>query len=131
MRNTYHVYLSNIGHVYTGHSREAADKEFVECTREAKQPYGRASGETVTLMKNGELVREFNPNERRRRRRPATSYTRAFIENEMLSVAPVPYKDVDTFAIKIENRTSDDTRATKWINITGWQMRRIERLLML
>lgn len=56
-KNTYEIIVDNIGTVHTGHSRDAASRAYHEYVRISKQGYGRGAGESVTWMKNGEIVK--------------------------------------------------------------------------
>jgi hypothetical protein len=42
-------------------------KDYNEYVRQSKAAYGRASGEPVTLFRNGEIVRERHPRHARSR----------------------------------------------------------------
>lgn len=57
----YTITVGNVGTVYSGYNRAEADRYFVHYRRESQYPRGRASGEPVTLFKDGEPVREYNP----------------------------------------------------------------------
>ena len=54
--NRYEVIVGNVGMVHDGKNRRKAEAVYAEYRR-TKNP-GRASGETVTLMVNGEPERE-------------------------------------------------------------------------
>lgn len=58
--NTYQVTVGNIGTVYDGHNRRAANREFREYASPTGQS-GRSAEEPVALFANGEIVREFDP----------------------------------------------------------------------
>lgn len=134
--NEYAVIVGNIGTVHTGPSRERAEKEFTSYVRDSRRGYGRAAGEEVYLLKNGEPLREYDPDaapKRRLEKIKATRYSRQYIESQLLTLSPTSYKIDHCFAIKIENRgegVSSQERCTFWLNITGAQMRRIERVLL-
>ena len=53
------VTCGNIGTVYSGNGTEAK-RHFAEYRSQSKNNYGRAAGETVTLWKDGEPVKEFD-----------------------------------------------------------------------
>jgi len=55
---SYEVIVSNIGTVYRGSSRTEATRLFREYVALSKQGAGRAGGESVTLMEDGEPIRE-------------------------------------------------------------------------
>ena len=57
---SYQVIVSNIGTVYTGAQRPEAYRQFRRY-QEASGGYGRAAGETVTLMVDGEIAKEYRP----------------------------------------------------------------------
>ena len=59
--SSYSVIVGNIGYVHEGTNPVAARKEFGEYRTLSKQGYGRAAGEPVTLMKDGEPVLEYEP----------------------------------------------------------------------
>lgn len=61
---TYTVNVGNIGNI-DAETRKAADATFREYAKQSRQGYGRASGETVTLMIDGEPVKEFTPRPRK------------------------------------------------------------------
>ena len=54
----YEVLVSNIGTVHRGSNRKAADAVFALYRGQSKSGRGRAGGEDVTLLANGEPVRE-------------------------------------------------------------------------
>jgi lipoprotein-anchoring transpeptidase ErfK/SrfK len=55
----YEVIIGNIGTVYSGKDGFEAFKRFQIYSGQSKGNYGRATGEDVTLMKNGEIRKEF------------------------------------------------------------------------
>jgi hypothetical protein len=55
----YEVIVGNIGSVYNGPNRVEANRVFGEYKRQSKINYGRAAGEDVVLMTNGEPTKEF------------------------------------------------------------------------
>lgn len=57
MKN-YTVNVGNIGQVYSGNSRAEAFKHFAEYVSQSKTNYGRAAGEDVVIMLNGQPLRE-------------------------------------------------------------------------
>lgn len=70
----YQVIVGNIGTVYDGESPIEANKAWGEYKKQSGTGVGRAAGEIVTLMKNGEPDRQFDPTTETyhppRRRRP-------------------------------------------------------------
>lgn len=56
--NSYEVIVGNIGCVYHGDSLRMARRCFSEYMRKSKAGYGRAGGESVTLMRDGEPIKE-------------------------------------------------------------------------
>jgi len=64
--NNYEVLVSNIGRVHQGTGYFEALGEYGSWVNESKSRHGgRAMGETVTLMKNGEPMREYEPDAQR------------------------------------------------------------------
>lgn len=61
--HTYEVYVGNIGHVCTliTANENMARKEANDWIRQSKMPFGRASGESVTLMRDDEILKEYTP----------------------------------------------------------------------
>lgn len=55
---TYSVHVGNIGTVYSGPNKSEAFKHFAEYVSQSKTNYGRAAGETVCLMLDGQIQRE-------------------------------------------------------------------------
>lgn len=54
------VHVSNIGCVYSGSNKHAADSTFDTYVEKSKSDVGgRAAGESVVLLVNGNLSREF------------------------------------------------------------------------
>ena len=77
----YEVVVGNIGTVYSGRNGFEANKTFGAYVSQSKSNYGRASGESVVLFKDGEITREHegtveNPRRRSRRNPPAKSARR-------------------------------------------------------
>jgi len=58
MRKQYEVIVGNIGKVYAGTNHATALEHFLEYVSQSESDYGRASGESVTLLQNDEIVRE-------------------------------------------------------------------------
>jgi len=54
----YQIVVGNIGTVYYGSNRAQAEHTYKEYVSQSKSNYGRAGGETVTMLKHGEIVRE-------------------------------------------------------------------------
>lgn len=57
-KSRYDVIVGNIGMVYSGISRKDAESKFNTYVVQSKEKYGRASGETVTLMRDNEVIAE-------------------------------------------------------------------------
>jgi hypothetical protein len=53
------VVIGNIGTVYTGDSVSEGRREFNECIELSKAPFGRGSGEDVTLFIDGMIDSEY------------------------------------------------------------------------
>lgn len=53
------VIVGNIGTVYSGTNGFEANTRFQTYVGQSNSEYGRAAGEDVTLMKDGEIHREF------------------------------------------------------------------------
>jgi hypothetical protein len=58
----YEVIVGNIGTVYGGVSKAAALKKYTTYVRQSKSESGRAGGEDVTLMSDGEPIKEHYGN---------------------------------------------------------------------
>lgn len=54
----FEVIVGNVGTVYTGEDCGTAMELFLSYQQESKKGYGRASGESVTLMQDGEIMYE-------------------------------------------------------------------------
>ena len=63
----YEVIVGNIGLVYRGSSFQEAKSTYSVYKSQSARGSGRAGGETVTLMKDGELQWEFTPKKSLRR----------------------------------------------------------------
>lgn len=57
-KNVWEVTVGNIGTVYSGNGTEAK-RVFASYREQSKAAVGRAGGESVTLWKNGEPVKEY------------------------------------------------------------------------
>lgn len=55
----FEVVVGNIGTVYVGKDGKMADKKFNLYTVYSKENLGRAAGEDVTLMNNGEIAKKY------------------------------------------------------------------------
>lgn len=60
MRNE--ILVGNIGSVYFGADNSVAGKTFDEYATQSETNYGRAAGEIVTWLQNGEVFKEHFPN---------------------------------------------------------------------
>ncbi len=63
MPHTYQVIVGNIGTVYDGDNGFDARRTFMSYVKDSGAKYGRASGEPVTLMRDGEPVEEHSVEE--------------------------------------------------------------------
>lgn len=59
MIDRFEIIVGNVGTVYTGNNRVEAENEYRECCAMVDQPYGRASGEDVTFMMDGDIHEEY------------------------------------------------------------------------
>lgn len=57
-QSAFEVIVGNIGTVYSGSNFMKASCKFAEYVKQSKTGYGRAGGEDVTLMHNGEPRKE-------------------------------------------------------------------------
>ena len=57
--NDYEVIVGNVGSVYSGHNLREAMKKYRTYIDTSKSGVGRAGGESVMLMKNGEPHKEY------------------------------------------------------------------------
>ena len=57
--SNYEVICGNIGSVYSGSDENEARLKFASYVDLSRSDYGRAGGEDVTLMLDGEIVDEF------------------------------------------------------------------------
>jgi hypothetical protein len=55
----YQLHVSNIGLVHETDDREDALIEYLSYVMEVDDDIGRASGETVTLMESGDILKEY------------------------------------------------------------------------
>jgi hypothetical protein len=54
----YEVIVGNIGTVYQGSNLKQANERYKEYVKQSKRGLGRAGGESVTMMKGGEIHKE-------------------------------------------------------------------------
>lgn len=61
--STYDYYVGNLGHVQTLRTKspDVADSEYEAWVEQSKAPHGRASNESVTVFKDGQFYREYQP----------------------------------------------------------------------
>ncbi len=59
----YQVIVGNIGTVYSGKDYTEAKATYAHYVEQSKAPFGRASGEQVTLLEDDEIKAEYNPPE--------------------------------------------------------------------
>jgi hypothetical protein len=57
-QDRYEVIVGNIGSVYSGNSLKEANRKFSTYVRQSRQGTGRAAGEDVTMMRDGEPFKE-------------------------------------------------------------------------
>lgn len=57
----YEVVVGNIGSVYRGSDEDEALANFREYKAQSQEGYGRAAGEPLTLFKDGEPEKEYDP----------------------------------------------------------------------
>jgi hypothetical protein len=57
----YEVIVGNIGTVYSGDDETEAHKTYDEYREQSQEGYGRAVGEPVTLLEDGEYVKDYWP----------------------------------------------------------------------
>ena len=55
----YEIIVSNVGRVAEGTKAFEANSVFHHYVKASKAKYGRAAGETVTMFRNGEVVKEY------------------------------------------------------------------------
>jgi hypothetical protein len=55
----YEVVVGNVGTVYSGGFYDSALDAFTIYKSKSLNDYGRAAGEDVTMLKNGEIFREY------------------------------------------------------------------------
>ena len=56
---SYEVIVGNIGTIYDGHDETEARRIYAVYLAQSQANYGRAAGESVTLMQNGEPLQEY------------------------------------------------------------------------
>lgn len=59
--HNYEVLVSNLGVVFRTNVKAHAEHEFRSYRKFSKMSHGRASGESVTLLRDGEIVKEYDP----------------------------------------------------------------------
>ena len=55
------VLVGNVGHVHEGNNLMRARSVYADYVKQSQSPYGRASGEPVTLFHNGQIKAEYFP----------------------------------------------------------------------
>ena len=58
-KNNYQVIVGNIGTVYSGDSKVIAFETFKEYVGQSQTSHMKASGESVVLLRDGEVEKEF------------------------------------------------------------------------
>jgi hypothetical protein len=61
--HTYQVIVGNIGTVYSGNDVVQAQRDYDDYVSQSQTGYGRAAGESVTLMIDDKPTREYAPSE--------------------------------------------------------------------
>ena len=61
MKHQYSITVGNLGTVWDGTNGAAANVQYGQWVAQSRELTGRASGEPVTLFRDGEPVYEFNP----------------------------------------------------------------------
>lgn len=59
MKNNYSVIVGNVGTIHSGHNCRKACKAYRDAVERAQAPHGRASGESVVLLANDGIIREY------------------------------------------------------------------------
>ena len=100
----YEVYVGNIGRVYDGGSNLEASKTYAHYVKLSKAGSGRAAGESVVIMKNGEPEREFagESGDRRRGRRVVPAPTGEIIGYYVMKYSGGRYGSVGFYGTKSE-----------------------------
>lgn len=62
----YEVIVGNVGRVHDSTSGTNAHRDFWEYTKASESGVGRCGGETVTLMGDGNIIKEHTPKGARR-----------------------------------------------------------------
>ena len=55
----YETVVGNIGTVYSGGCHRFAEEKFTTYVRQSKTGNGRAGGEDVTILRNGNIIAEY------------------------------------------------------------------------
>jgi len=63
MARKFEVVVGNVDVVWRGSSHKMGAAEFNEWVENSQRGIGRAAGESVTLLENGEPIREYEPEE--------------------------------------------------------------------
>jgi hypothetical protein len=61
MSDHYELIAGNVGMVHQGNDKEMAHCLFVDYVERSQSGRGRAAGEPITLLKNGEILLDFLP----------------------------------------------------------------------
>ena len=59
MNSIYTVVVGNIGTAHSGTNRKQAESHFCEYRDQSRRNYGRAAGESVVLLRNGDPIWQF------------------------------------------------------------------------
>jgi len=57
----YELYVDNVGNVWNGNNSEKAISLFNEYKQVSLSGFSRAGGETVTLFEDGDIIKEYIP----------------------------------------------------------------------
>jgi hypothetical protein len=90
---THEVIVSNIGRAYTGDSADQALITFKEYEAQSKEGGGRAAGEQVTWLADGEILKEYRPPDSDGPT-PGT-YFKVWVELEMVNDDLDQYENMD------------------------------------
>ena len=81
----YEVIVSNIGKVYEGGFYQSALDDFTVYKNRSLKGIGRAAGESVTLIKDGEILQEYNPQESEEEQTDSRDYADVIVASGLVS----------------------------------------------
>lgn len=96
---TYQVIVGNIGTVYGGTDKEDAESNFNVYVEQSKSRSGRVGGEQVTLLKDGELAKEYT----------GPDVAMVAMIRELIAISAEWYGDRDDLSGILETAPSDFT----------------------